>query len=72
MIFSIFKTKVRPITMKSYESLMVTFRGRPGRLRNALCTFSLFPVTTGCLIIVSFYPFCAAGKDVPKNSTWEE
>ena len=34
-----------------------TFRRRPGSLLNVLCTFNLHPVSTGCVLLLTFIYF---------------
>ena len=40
-----------PVDTERKLNLHKTFRRRPGRLLNALCTFNLRPVTTGLGVI---------------------
>ena len=39
--------KRRPVDTGRNLNVQKTFRGRPGRLLNVLCTFNLRPVSTG-------------------------
>ena len=40
-----------PVDTGSKLNVHKTFRRRPGRLLNVLCTFNLRPVSTGCFLI---------------------
>ena len=62
MSFSI-RVKVRAVIYSTYPvnterklNVHKTFRRRPGRLLNVLCTFNLHPVSTGYLLFSSRPP----------------